>query len=82
MHNKAKETFKVVHVGEVSMKVAIPDSQNFHQKPQALAVIEIKISLHQKRFSVSSVERSPLVVAITVDAEVTCVFNFSHTNFN
>ena len=80
MYNKAKERFKVV--GEVSMKVAIPDSQNFHQKLQTLPVIKIKISLHQKRLSVSSVKRLPLVVANSVDAEVTCVFNFSHTNFN
>ena len=36
----------------------------------------------RRKLSVSSVERSPLVVANSVDAEVTCVFNFSHTNFN
>ena len=36
----------------------------------------------RRKLSVSSVERSPSVVANSVDEEVTCVFNFSRTNFN
>ena len=54
------------------------DGQNFCQKLQALAVIKIT----KRKFSVSFVERSPLVVANSVDAKVTRVFNFSSTNFN
>ena len=55
---------------------------NFHQKVQALAIIKSKYLYTRRKVSVSSVERSQLVVANSVDAEVTCVFNFSHTNFN
>ena len=62
--------------------LAIPDGQNFYQKVQALAIIKSKYLYTRRKVSVSSAERSPLVVANFVDAEVTCVFNFSHTNFN
>ena len=45
---------------------------------QALVVVKFQISIHQKEaLSELSVERPPLVV---VDAKVTRVFNFSHTN--
>ena len=54
--------------------VAIPDSQNFHQKVQTLSIIKSKYLYTRRKVSVSSVERSPLVVANSVDAEVTCVF--------
>ena len=30
-------------------QVVIPDGQNFHQKLQALAIIKIQISIHQKK---------------------------------
>ena len=56
--------------------VAIPDGQNFHQKVQALPIIKSKYLYTRRKVSVSSVERSPFVVANSVDAEVTCVFNF------
>ena len=62
--------------------VAISDAQNFRQKLQALALSKSRYLYTRRKLSVSSVERSPLVVANSVDAEVTCVFNFSHTNFN
>ena len=32
-----------------ALLVAIPDDQNFHQKQQALAVIKLQISIHQKK---------------------------------
>ena len=57
--------------------LAIPDGQNFHQKVQTLAIIKSKYLYTRRKVSVSSVERSPLVVANSVDAEVTCVFSFS-----
>ena len=38
--------------------------------------------LIKSKLSVSSIERSPLVVANSIVAEVTNGFNFSHTNFN
>ena len=63
--------------------IAIPDGQNLRQKLQALAVIKMQISIHQKK-ALSELHRTitALVVANSVDAEVACVFNFSHTNFN
>ena len=54
--------------------LAIPDGQNFHLEVQTLAIIKSKYLYTRRKVSVSSVERSPLVVANSVDAEVTCVF--------
>ena len=56
--------------------VAIPDGQNFHQKVEALAIIKSKYLYTRRKLSVCSVERSQLVVANSIDVEVTRVFNF------
>ena len=50
-------------------KVAIPDGQNFREKTAST-------SRYQSKFSVSSVKGSPVVVANSVDAEVTRVLIF------
>ena len=43
---------------------------------------QIQVSIHQKK-GLSKLCRTITVGrANSVDAEVTCVFNFSHTNFN
>ena len=68
-----------INSGGEPLIVAIPDGQNFHQKLQALVVIKIQISTHQKKAD------SELCQPITVgqcELQVTRVFNFSHTNFS
>ena len=54
-----------------ALEIAIPDGQNFHHKVQALAIIKSKYLYTRRKVSVSSVEQSQLVVANSVDAEVT-----------
>ena len=63
------------------LELTIPDSRNFRQKLQVIAVLKSKYLYTKRKFLVSSVERSPLVIANSVDAEVTRVFNFFHINF-
>ena len=60
-------------------RVGIPDGQIFGQKLQALVVVKIQISISytKRKLSMRSVDRSPLVVANSVDAKVTRAFNFS-----
>ena len=70
--------------GERVVKTELLDSDSGRSK---LLSKTVGISFYQnlytrRKLSMSSVERSPLVVAKSADAEVTCIFNFSHANFN
>ena len=62
--------------------LGILDRQNFCQKLQALAVIEI---IHQKKALseiCQTITIGTYVVANSIDVEATCVFHLPQTNFN